>query len=125
MFVGSSTAGQDRQPTDQDRLVPHGLDRFRRTEECGSADHPSLTEEAIEALGGRRCGLGRHRLGQPGRHPRWSATRPHRSARAGIPIVEHLTDLARLMGRAFRFSAVPVPVRGLGTFPVRAFVLLE
>ena len=39
--------------------------------------------------------------------------------RSGIPIVEHLTDLARLMGRAFRSFAVPVPVRGLGAFPVR------
>ncbi len=43
---------------------------------------------------------------------------------AGIPIVEHLTALDRLPDRGFRFSAVPAPVVGLGTFPVRAFARL-
>ena len=45
--------------------------------------------------------------------------------RAGIPIVEHLTDLDRLPQDGFRFFAVPVKVRGMGTFPVRAFAVLE
>ncbi len=45
--------------------------------------------------------------------------------RAGIPIVEHLTDLDALPGAAFRFFAVPVKVRGMGTFPVRAFAIVE
>jgi arylformamidase len=40
--------------------------------------------------------------------------------RAGIPIVEHLTGLEQLPVDGFRFSAVPAPVRGTGTFPVRA-----
>jgi kynurenine formamidase len=40
---------------------------------------------------------------------------------AGIPIVEHLTALDRLPDRGFRFTAVPAPVAGFGTFPVRAF----
>lgn len=40
---------------------------------------------------------------------------------AGIPIVEHLTDLSRLPDADFQFFAVPVKVRGMGTFPVRAF----
>lgn len=50
-------------------------------------------------------------------------TRPVHTAllRAGIPIVEHLTNLAALGEAAFRFFAVPVKVRGMGTFPVRAF----
>lgn len=43
----------------------------------------------------------------------------------GIPVVEHLCRLERLRGRAFRFSAVPVKVKGLGSFPVRAFAALE
>jgi kynurenine formamidase len=38
-----------------------------------------------------------------------------------IPIVEHLCDLHKLPDNAFRFSAVPVKVKGMGTFPVRAF----
>lgn len=40
--------------------------------------------------------------------------------RAGIPIVEHLTGLEQVPVDGFRFSAVPAPVRGTGTFPVRA-----
>jgi arylformamidase len=42
---------------------------------------------------------------------------------AGIPIVEHLSGLGVLPDRGFRFFAVPVKVKGLGTFPVRAFAL--
>lgn len=40
---------------------------------------------------------------------------------AGIPIVEHLTGLAALPDGEFRFFATPAKVRGLGSFPVRAF----
>jgi arylformamidase len=40
---------------------------------------------------------------------------------AEIPICEHLTNLDRLPTQGFRFSAVPVKVRGMGTFPVRAY----
>lgn len=40
---------------------------------------------------------------------------------AGIPIVEHLCGLEQLPAGGFRFSAVPPPVKGMGTFPVRAF----
>ena len=50
-------------------------------------------------------------------------TRPVHSALlgAGIPIVEHLCNLAALPDRGSRFFAVPVKVKGMGTFPVRAF----
>ena len=53
--------------------------------------------------------------------------RPVHSAllRAGIPIVEHLTGLDALPASGFRFFAVPVKVRGMGTFPVRAFARLD
>ncbi|MDF1505394.1 cyclase family protein [Roseisolibacter sp. H3M3-2] len=44
---------------------------------------------------------------------------------AGIPIAEHLCGLGQLPARGFRFSAVPVKVRGMGTFPVRAWALLD
>jgi len=40
---------------------------------------------------------------------------------AEIPICEHLANLDRLPAEGFRFSAVPVKVRGMGTFPVRAY----
>ena len=53
-------------------------------------------------------------------------TRPVHSALlgAGIPIVEHLCGLAALPDRGARFFAVPVKVKGMGTFPVRAFAKL-
>lgn len=40
---------------------------------------------------------------------------------AGIPIVEHLCALDTLPAAGFRFHAVPVKFRGVGTFPVRAY----
>lgn len=40
---------------------------------------------------------------------------------AGIPIVEHLRGLEQLPTTGFHFSAVPVKVKGMGTFPVRAY----
>ena len=43
---------------------------------------------------------------------------------AGIPIVEHLCDLGALPDQGFRFFAVPVKVKGMGSFPVRAFGLV-
>ncbi|CAN5268511.1 cyclase family protein [soil metagenome] len=43
---------------------------------------------------------------------------------AGIPIVEHLCNLEALPDRGARFYAVPVKVKGMGTFPVRAFARL-
>lgn len=43
---------------------------------------------------------------------------------AGIPIVEHLCNLDGLPEHGFAFTAVPAPVRGLGTFPVRAYATI-
>lgn len=40
---------------------------------------------------------------------------------AGIPVVEQLRGLSALRGRSFRFTAVPLKVRGMGSFPVRAW----
>ena len=53
-------------------------------------------------------------------------TRPAHTAllAAGLPIVEHLCGLAGLPEAGFRFFAVPVRVRGLGSFPVRAFAIV-
>ena len=50
---------------------------------------------------------------------------------AGIPIVEHLTNLAILAealseaGVSGRFYAVPPKIRGFGTMPVRAFAVVK
>jgi arylformamidase len=44
---------------------------------------------------------------------------------AGVPICEHLTALDRLPTTGFRFSAAPARVAGMGTFPVRAYAMLD
>jgi len=44
---------------------------------------------------------------------------------AGIPIVEHLRGLEQLPATGFRFSAAPPRIQGLGTFPVRAYAIVE
>ena len=41
--------------------------------------------------------------------------------RAGIQIVEHLTNLVAVPAEGFRFTAVPPKIEGAGTFTVRAF----
>jgi len=45
--------------------------------------------------------------------------------RAGIPICEHMRNLESLPDEGFRFHAVPVKVKAFGTFPVRAYAVLE
>ena len=42
-----------------------------------------------------------------------------------IPICEHMTNLAMLPAQDFKFYAVPVKIKGMGTFPVRAFGIVE
>jgi kynurenine formamidase len=39
--------------------------------------------------------------------------------------VEHLRGLEHLPDRGFTFYAVPVKVKALGSFPVRAFAMVE
>jgi arylformamidase len=54
-------------------------------------------------------------------------TRPAHSILLGanILIVEHLTNLQKIPNHEFIFSAVPVKVKGMGTFPVRAYAKIE
>ncbi|MCX4486820.1 MULTISPECIES: cyclase family protein [Streptomyces] len=43
---------------------------------------------------------------------------------AGVPVAEHLTGLEMLPEHGSFFSAVPAPVAGFATMPVRAYALL-
>lgn len=106
-------------------LFRTGWDRHWRSETYGSSDHPYLTEGATAALadaGAALVGIDSVNIDDTR-----GGTRPAHTGllAAGIPIVEHLTGLDRLVGTAFRFFAVPVAVRNLGTFPVRAFAVLQ
>lgn len=42
-----------------------------------------------------------------------------------IPICEHMRGLDSLPDRGFRFHAAPVKVKAFGTFPVRAYAVLD
>jgi arylformamidase len=44
---------------------------------------------------------------------------------ANIPIVEHMCNLQSVPDSGFKFYAVPVRIRHFGSFPVRAFCLIE
>ncbi len=44
---------------------------------------------------------------------------------ADVPIVEHLCHLDQLPASGFRFHCVPVKFRGVGTFPTRAYAVVE
>jgi arylformamidase len=102
-------------------LFRTGWDRHWRTEAYG-VDHPYLTDACATTLVERGAAL----VGIDSLNIDDTATgeRPIHTALlgAGIPIVEHLCGLDALDG-AFTFFAVPAPVRGIGSFPVRAFAL--
>jgi kynurenine formamidase len=89
-----------------------------------SEGHPFLTGEAARLLadaGARLVGIDSFNIDDTA-----DLSRPAHSVllRAGIPIVEHLCGLESLPNAGFIFFAVPVKVRGMGTFPVRAFALV-
>jgi kynurenine formamidase len=44
---------------------------------------------------------------------------------AGVPVCEHLTNLAAVPARGGRLHAVPIAWKGGATFPVRAYVMTE
>jgi kynurenine formamidase len=105
-------------------LVNTGWDRNWRTDAYFEG-HPFLTGEAAELLvegGAAFVGIDSYNIDDTD-----DGTRPVHTALlgAGVPICEHMTSLGALPDAGFRFSAVPVKVKGFGTFPVRAFGVLE
>jgi arylformamidase len=102
-------------------LVETGWSRHWKTDQYYEG-HPFLTEDAARFLadaGVTLVGIDSHNIDstQDGRRPVHSTL-----LRRGILIVEHMTALDRVPATGFKFSAVPVKVKGFGTFPVRAFV---
>jgi kynurenine formamidase len=102
-------------------LFHTGWDMRWRTESYSSGDHPFLTEPAAEYLaesGAALVGIDSYNIDDTK-----GGNRPAHSLllRQGIPIVEHLCGLRELPDDGFKFFAVPVKVKGMGTFPVRAF----
>lgn len=101
-------------------LVHTGWDVHWRTDRYFEG-HPYLSEDAAVALrdaGARLVGIDSYNIDDTR-----DLRRPAHTVLlgAGIPIVEHMTGLQQLPVEGFRFTAVPAPIKGMGTFPVRAY----
>jgi len=101
-------------------LVHTGWDRhFGRDGYLG--EHPHLTAAAAEHLrdhGALIVGIDSANIDDTS-----GGSRPAHTVllAAGIPIIEHMTNLGALPpGRSFELFAIPAPVVEMGTFPVRA-----
>ena len=105
-------------------LAHTGWDRHWRTDQYFEG-HPFLTEDAATYLrdeGAALVGIDSYNIDDTA-----NLSRPAHTILLGadIPIVEHLRGLEQLPIVGFRFTAVPPKVRGMGTFPVRAFATLK
>jgi kynurenine formamidase len=115
----SSLTGQDL--TRKAVLFHTGWDKRWRTDGYADGTHPFVTEETAVYLaesGAALVGIDSYNIDDTrvGNRPAHSILLQH-----GIPVVEHLCGLGDLPDQNFRFFAVPVKVKGFGTFPVRAF----
>jgi len=104
-------------------LIHTGWDAHWRTDQYFEG-HPFLTRDAAKFLadeGAALVGIDSYNIDDTA-----DLSRPAHSIllRAGIPIVEHMCNLDQLPEFGFRFFAVPVKVKGMGTFPVRAFAIV-
>jgi len=105
-------------------LVATGWDRHWRTDAYLN-DHPFLTVEAARLLvnqGAAFVGIDSHNIDDTR-----VRTRPVHTVLLGadVPIGEHLAGLGQLPDGDFRFSAVPPKIKGMGTFPVRAYAVFS
>jgi kynurenine formamidase len=105
-------------------LIHTGWDRQWRTDQYGK-DHSFLTATAADWLvehGAALVGIDSNNIDDTRVRARPVHTK---LLGADIPICEHMTGLGQLPDEGFRFSAVPPKVRGMGTFPVRAYAVLD
>ena len=105
-------------------LLNTGWSRHWRTDRYFEG-HPFVSEAAANYLreqGALLVGIDSHNIDDISKN-----TRPCHSIllKAEIPICEHMTNLTALPNDGFRFFAVPVKMKGMGTFPVRAFGLIK
>jgi kynurenine formamidase len=116
VFAGRDLAGKAV-------LVQTGWSAHWGTDQYFSG-HPFLTAAAAEYL--RAAGATLVGIDSLNIDDTTDGRRPVHTTLLGseIVIAEHLTNLAQLPDAGFTFFAVPVKVKGFGTFPVRAFGLV-
>jgi kynurenine formamidase len=105
-------------------LVHTGWDRHWRTDRYGEG-HPFLTSAAADWLieqGAVLVGIDSNNIDDTRERARPVHTK---LLGAEILICEHMTGLGHIPDEGFRFFAVPPKVRGMGTFPVRAYAVLS
>jgi kynurenine formamidase len=105
-------------------LIHTGWSRHWRTDQYFEG-HPFLTREAAQCLveaGAAFVGIDTFNIDDT-----TDGTRPAHTILLGnrIPICEHMTGLEQLPASGFRFHAAPVKVKAFGTFPVRAYAVLD
>ncbi len=106
-------------------LVHTGWDAHWRTDTYSGGQHPFITKDGAQYLvqaGAALVGIDSLNIDDDK-----DGSRPAHTILlgAGVAIVEHMTNLAALPDTGFRFFAVPPKVRGMGSFPVRAFARLD
>lgn len=105
-------------------LVHTDWSRHWRTDQYFEG-HPFLTKDAVEWLvekGAVFVGIDTYNIDDTS-----DGTRPAHTTLLGnnIPICEHMCGLEFLPNSGFRFHAAPVKVKAFGTFPVRAYAVLD
>ncbi len=115
---------QELDVKDKAVLIHTGWDIHWGTDQYFS-DHPHLTRESSEYL--KSAGAALVGIDSLNIDDNADGTRPAHTILLGadIPIVEHMCNLGTLPKSGFRFFAVPAPVKGMGSFPVRAFALID
>jgi arylformamidase len=116
-FDGVSIAGKAL-------LIHTGWARHWRTDQYFEG-HPFLTKQAAQYLAESKVafvGIDTFNIDDT-----TDGTRPAHTSLLGnrIPICEHMCGLENLPDSGFRFHAAPVKVKAFGTFPVRAYAVLE
>ncbi|MGC9667838.1 cyclase family protein [Planosporangium sp. 12N6] len=100
-------------------LVYTGWARYWGTPRYLEPDCPHLTADAVEVLINANValvGIDSLNIDDP-RDPYRPAH--HGLLGADIPVIEHLTNLDRVPAEGARLTALPAPVRGMASFPVR------
>ena len=105
-------------------LVNTGWDRYWRTDQYFEA-HPYLVEESARVIADRGAvivGIDSYNIDSVS-----TGARPVHSLLlgAGIPIIEHMCNLDQVPDTGARLTAAPVAVKGMGSFPVRAFASVK